>query len=166
MPLTNDTASFSKEVKNAPVSGNVDFPEGGFDGLMQVMVCKDHVGWRSKARKLIVFCTDAAFHMAGDGKLAGIVEPNDETCHLDDKGYYTHSLNTDYPSLGQLDKQARENNINIIFAVVKNQAATYKAVKETIYGAVSAVLSKDSSNIVDLVKDEYEVSITFIFEKF
>ena len=27
--------------------------------------------------------TEAGFHMAGDGKLAGILQPNDELCHLD-----------------------------------------------------------------------------------
>lgn len=35
--------------------------------------------------------TDAGFHMAGDGKLAGILEPNDEHCHLENN-IYTESI--------------------------------------------------------------------------
>ena len=45
----------------------------------------------SQARKLLVFSTDAGFHYAGDGKLGGIVKPNDGKCHLDDGGRYTKS---------------------------------------------------------------------------
>ena len=56
------------------MSGNLDAPEGGFDAIMQAIVCKDRIGWRDKARKLLVFSTDAGFHYAGDGKLGGIVK--------------------------------------------------------------------------------------------
>lgn len=162
MPLTADTASFSAKVKETSVSGNMDFPEGGFDGLMQAIVCTKEIGWRDKARKLLVFSTDATSHIAGDGKLAGIVVPNDEQCHLDKYGVYTHTLETDYPSVSQLDKMAQEHNINIIFAVTKGQQEIYKTLKDNIHGAAFGVLSKDSSNIVDLVKSEYEVRIFVI----
>ena len=47
------------------MSGNLDAPEGGFDAIMQAIVCKDEIGWREKARKLLVFSTDAGFHYAG-----------------------------------------------------------------------------------------------------
>ena len=56
------------EVKKAQVSGNLDAPEGGFDAIMQAIVCKNEIGWRDKARRLLVFSTDAGFHYAGDGK--------------------------------------------------------------------------------------------------
>lgn len=36
---------------------------------MQAIVCKKEIGWREKARKLLVFSTDAGFHYAGDGKV-------------------------------------------------------------------------------------------------
>jgi protocadherin alpha len=52
------------------VSGNVDGPEGGFDGLMQTMVCSDKIGWRSNAHRVLIFSTDSGFHMAGDGKVS------------------------------------------------------------------------------------------------
>lgn len=40
MPLTNTTGDFVKLVRNAQVSGNLDAPEGGFDAIMQAIVCK------------------------------------------------------------------------------------------------------------------------------
>lgn len=34
-----------------------------------------------------MFSTDAGFHFAGDGKLGGIVLPNDGKCHLENNVY-------------------------------------------------------------------------------
>lgn len=56
-------------VRAAAVSGNLDAPEGGFDAIMQAVVCGDKIGWRAQARRLLVFSTDAGFHYAGDGKV-------------------------------------------------------------------------------------------------
>lgn len=42
---------------------------GGFDAIMQAIVCRNHIGWREQARRLLVFSTDAGFHYAGDGKV-------------------------------------------------------------------------------------------------
>lgn len=55
--LSEDENRFSQEVEQARVSGNLDSPEGGFDALMQVMTCMEEIGWRSQARRLIVFFT-------------------------------------------------------------------------------------------------------------
>ena len=41
-----------------PLAGNVDEPEGGLDALMQAMVCRQRVGWRQNARKIILMATD------------------------------------------------------------------------------------------------------------
>lgn len=51
------------------MSGNIDGPEGGFDALMQAVVCRKQIGWSDQARRLLVFSTDAGFHFAGDGKV-------------------------------------------------------------------------------------------------
>lgn len=59
---------------SANVSGNLDAPEGGFDAIMQAIVCKDQIGWREKARKLLVFSTDAGFHYAGDGRVKNSIK--------------------------------------------------------------------------------------------
>lgn len=66
---------FQKAVAMADVSGNLDAPEGGFDAIMQAVVCKNEIGWRDQARRLLVFSTDAGFHYAGDGKVqAGVTQ--------------------------------------------------------------------------------------------
>ena len=82
MSLVRDGSLFTERVSRAPISGNIDNPEGGLDALMQVMVCGERIGWRENSRKIIIVATDRDFHTAMDGKLAGILEPNDGQCHL------------------------------------------------------------------------------------
>lgn len=56
--------------------------------LFFVYFCaQDAIGWRKAARHLVIFSTDASFHYAGDGKLGGIVKPNDGSCHLMNNEY-------------------------------------------------------------------------------
>lgn len=47
----------------------------------KAIVCDDVIGWESGRHKLLVYSSDANFHVAGDGKLGGILEPNDMQCH-------------------------------------------------------------------------------------
>ncbi|XP_073833072.1 position-specific antigen beta subunit myospheroid isoform X2 [Musca autumnalis] len=155
MPLSRDTYRFSTEVKKAAVSGNLDAPEGGFDAIMQAIACRQQIGWREQARRLLVFSTDAGFHYAGDGKLGGVITPNDGECHLNSAGLYTHSVIQDYPSISQINHKVKQNSINIIFAVTQNQHSVYQKLSQHIEGSSSAVLSNDSSNVVDLVREEY-----------
>ncbi|KAJ8878260.1 hypothetical protein PR048_018837 [Dryococelus australis] len=151
----SDGKNFSTEVRNAKVSGNLDAPEGGFDAIMQAVVCRQQIGWREKARRLLVFSTDASFHYAGDGKLGGIVKPNDGKCHLDEVGSYTHSTLQDYPSISQINQKVKDNAINVIFAVTKEQINVYSSLQKNVEGSSSGVLSEDSSNVVDFVRDQY-----------
>jgi len=53
--------------------------------------CQDKVGWRKEAFHLLVFATDDVPHLALDGKLGGLVHPNDGECHLDDNNEYSAS---------------------------------------------------------------------------
>lgn len=46
-----------------------------------VTCAQDEIGWGNSTR-LLVLATDDGFHMAGDGKLAAILEPNKETCQM------------------------------------------------------------------------------------
>lgn len=39
-----------------------------------------------------MLATDDGFHMAGDGKLAGILEPNDQQCHMSNSLYYKSNV--------------------------------------------------------------------------
>uniref|UniRef100_A0A8D8UPU8 Integrin beta n=1 Tax=Cacopsylla melanoneura TaxID=428564 RepID=A0A8D8UPU8_9HEMI len=156
MPLNENSGRiFSDQVKGAKVSGNLDGPEGGFDAIMQAIVCTEQIGWREKARRLLVFSTDAGFHHAGDGKLGGIVKPNDGLCHLDRNGMYAYSTLQDYPSISQINMKVKQNAINLIFAVTKEQIGVYDRLKDRIEGSSSGQLTNDSSNVVDLVKDQY-----------
>lgn len=71
---------------------------------------------------------------------------------------YTHSSLQDYPSISQINMKVKQNSINIIFAVTSTQIGVYEKLAQHIEGSSSAVLSNDSSNVVDLVREEYSVS--------
>jgi len=154
LPLTKKVDEFKRRVKRALVSGNLDAPEGGFDAIMQSIVCPSDIKWRNRSRKLLLFSTDSEFHSAGDGKLGGIVEPNDGKCHLVD-GEYAFSTIQDYPSISQINKVVSESSINLIFAVTADQFEIYDLLAKEIDGSRAGELARDSSNIVELVKDNY-----------
>uniref|UniRef100_A0A668AR84 Integrin beta n=1 Tax=Myripristis murdjan TaxID=586833 RepID=A0A668AR84_9TELE len=124
LKLTNDGQKFNTLVGQQHISGNLDSPEGGFDAIMQVAVCGEQIGWRNVTR-LLVFSTDAGFHFAGDGKLGGIVLPNDGKCHLENN-VYTMSHYYDYPSIAHLVQKLSDNNIQTIFAVTEEFQPVYK----------------------------------------
>ena len=85
------------------------------------------------------------------------MQPNDGACHLDAAGRrYTHGLEQDYPSIGEINYRITQANVNLIFAVVKNQVALYKSLSEMIDGSFVGELDDDSSNIVKLVVDIYK----------
>lgn len=123
--------------------------------MMQAIVCRNEIGWREKARRLLVFSTDAEFHYAGDGKLGGIVKPNDGLCHLDGTGLYTHSSEQDYPSISQINRKVKENSINVIWAVIESQLKVYTDLTNHVEGSFAGKLDNDSSNIVELIRDQY-----------
>lgn len=163
MSLDTDSSHFVQKVNDTQISGNLDAPEGGFDAIMQAIVCQNDIGWRDKSRKLLVFSTDAGFHYAGDGKLGGIVKPNDGECHLDRDGLYTESITQDYPSISQINRKVREHHVNIIFAVTKDQFHIYNQLVgghnnslSLIEGSSAGMLAVDSSNVVQLIVDEYQ----------
>lgn len=156
MPLASDTGRFATEVRDARVSGNLDAPEGGFDAIMQAIVCDTKIGWREKSRKMLVFSTDSGFHYAGDGKLGGIITPNDGKCHLDSDGLYTESTTQDYPSLSQLRHKISEKKVNIIFAVTAGQVSVYTELSKNLEGAYTGPLANDSSNVVVLIREQYQ----------
>ena len=51
--------------------------------------------------------------------------------------------------------------MNIIFAITKDQLENYEKLTEFIEGSVAGELEADSSNIVDLVRENYDVSMNF-----
>ncbi|XP_037386868.1 integrin beta-1-A-like isoform X1 [Pygocentrus nattereri] len=153
LKLTKNGAEFNKLVSKQQISGNLDSPEGGFDAIMQVAVCGEQIGWRNVTR-LLVFSTDAGFHFAGDGKLGGIVLPNDGKCHLKDN-MYTMSHYYDYPSIAHLVQKLSDNNIQTIFAVTEEFQSVYKELKNLIPKSAVGTLSSNSSNVIKLIIDAY-----------
>ena len=82
MSLVQNGSLFTERVSRAPISGNIDNPEGGLDALMQVrlevvlartdasedqvMVCGEKIGWREEARRVIVYTTDQVSNLETD----------------------------------------------------------------------------------------------------
>uniref|UniRef100_A0A8D3CP13 Integrin beta n=1 Tax=Scophthalmus maximus TaxID=52904 RepID=A0A8D3CP13_SCOMX len=153
LKLTSDGKKFNILVGQQQISGNLDSPEGGFDAIMQVAVCGEQIGWRNVTR-LLVFSTDAGFHFAGDGKLGGIVLPNDGKCHLEN-GVYTMSHYYDYPSIAHLVQKLSDNNIQTIFAVTEEFQPVYQELKNLIPKSAVGTLSANSSNVINLIIDAY-----------
>ncbi|XP_060518734.1 integrin beta-PS-like [Cylas formicarius] len=160
LSLTNSSMEFSQRVTRTQISGNLDTPEGGFDAMMQAIVCDDVIGWRPKSRHLLVFSTDAVSHIAGDGKLGGVVEPHDGQCHMEENEYKGY-LTFDYPSVSHINHVAKQNNINIIFAIVtksnnSNVVTHYRALSENIENSKMGTLTGNSNNVVKLISDIYD----------
>ncbi|KAJ8883843.1 hypothetical protein PR048_015698 [Dryococelus australis] len=128
---------------------------GLLDGVMQAMVCHHELKWRQNAHRLLVVPTDTDFHIAGDGKFAGLVEVNDGYCHLNDDGEYTHSLVFDYPSISQMKKTSKENNINVILVTPKESAEKYRVLEEMI-DEVSVVSYTESHNLASNITDNFK----------
>lgn len=63
----------------------------------------------------------------------------------------------DYPSISQLASKIAHNRMNVIFAVTEKQVDRYMALSDIIPGSVAGQLANDSSNIVQLVRENYEV---------
>uniref|UniRef100_A0A8C2H6R3 Integrin beta n=1 Tax=Cyprinus carpio TaxID=7962 RepID=A0A8C2H6R3_CYPCA len=155
LSLTDQVERFTEEVKKQKVSRNRDAPEGGFDAIMQAVVCKDKIGWRPDASHLLIFTSDDRSHLALDARLAGIVQPHDGECHINNNNEYDKSTILDYPSLGMITDKLSENNINLIFAVTSPMVELYRNYSELIPGSAVGMLSRDSGNVVQLILDAY-----------
>uniref|UniRef100_A0A8P4GN55 Integrin beta n=1 Tax=Dicentrarchus labrax TaxID=13489 RepID=A0A8P4GN55_DICLA len=153
LKLTDKGDEFNRLVSEQQISENLDSSEGGFDAIMQVAVCEEQIGWRNVTR-LLVFSTDAGFHFAGDGKLGGIVLPNDGRCHLENNTY-TMSHYYDYPSIAHLVQKLSDHNIQTIFAVTEEFQPVYKELKNLIPKSAVGTLSSNSSNVIKLIIDAY-----------
>ncbi|KAM3849549.1 integrin beta-1-like [Diretmus argenteus] len=153
LSLTANGSLFTELVGGQRISGNLDSPEGGLDALMQAAVCEEQIGWRNVTR-LLVFSTDAGFHCAGDGKLGGIVLPNDGKCHLQNNAY-TKGNTQDYPSVAHVAEKLRQRNIQIIFAVTEDVAHLYEGLRSIFPKCAVGTLSNNSHNILQIIVEAY-----------
>jgi hypothetical protein len=155
--LTKDPIEFQKAIQEEETSYNEDSPEGQLDALLQVIVCTEEIGWRKNAWHLVVVASDQQFHIAGDGRLAGIYTPNSGQC-MTSNGIYTGDLVQDYPSVSQLRAALRKAAIIPLFATENVYKSLYERLQDTLKPATSFVgeLASRSSNVVDLIRNGFE----------
>lgn len=164
--FTNKVEEFIDIIDNSKVSANVDDLEGGFDALMQVLVCEEEMKWRKHSRKIVVIATDGLMHSAGDGLLSGTIKKNPGVCNLDKEGNYVGALDYDYPSLEELYLKLLEKKTNVLFVlrhkIVENfykelnfklpDITSYKLLTENSSNSVLKVISDGYTNVVKNLK--------------
>ena len=162
--LTNVTDDFTSPIQSVRISTNADSPEGTLDAMLQAVVCGDVIGWRETSRKILLVITDATIHTAGDGRQAGILEPNDGQCHTEydpteNKVLYDGTIQ-DYPSLYQLRNILREFGVIPIFAVPQSHGTTSPKVTAFLRDHIAPLLegfveelTEDADNIVDVLQE-------------
>jgi hypothetical protein len=62
--------------------------------------------------------------------------------------------------VSQISQKVKEHQVNLIFAVTEEYRSIYNSLAQSIQGASAATLSSDSGNVVELIKEEYRVSVT------
>ncbi|XP_050972902.1 integrin beta-4 isoform X2 [Labeo rohita] len=156
--LTSNIDTFRQKLQRERISGNLDAPEGGFDAILQTAVCQKQIGWRDDSTHLLVFSTESAFHYEADGAnvLAGILDRNDEQCHLTPDGNYTHDIRQDYPSIPTLVRLLVKHNIIPIFAITNHSYSYYKKLSEYFPIAELGQLQEDSANILNILEKAFE----------
>eukprot|EP00731_Ephydatia_muelleri_P007776 Em0004g114a len=155
--LANFTSNFS--VPNVFVTTNLDLPESSFDALVQVLACEQELGWRNRSvegperglQRLVLLITDNQPHLAGDGRLAGIYQPNDGKCH-------------DYPSVGLVASLLKKYDVIPIFGIVpminNTFLSSYQALQDLMTSvgtkAFARPISSSASDVLDVIKTVYQ----------
>ena len=126
-------------------------------GLFQAITCNNVIGWRDEVRKVIIFITDEDTHFALDGKLGGLIRPQDNECSTgtdrnDPFQAYRNELKQDYPSFGQIRDQLNDKNMVVIFAVHEYMDAIYRELSKFIQG---------TENIGHLKRDPSSLQVLF-----
>ncbi|GJQ76950.1 hypothetical protein Trydic_g15147 [Trypoxylus dichotomus] len=154
--FTTKISEFVQKLNSSKITANMDDLEGALDAIMQIIVCKNQMQWRTFSRKIIVVATDGLLHFAGDGILAGIVEKNPGICLVDSDGMYLGALDYDYPSLEEIYRKLLQYKVNLLFAAKSTVFPYYDDLEKTM-PTVSYVgeLEKESQNILKLIEASY-----------
>ncbi|KAL5496310.1 hypothetical protein EMCRGX_G012566 [Ephydatia muelleri] len=188
--LVNFTSSFS--VPNVFVTTNLDLPESSFDALVQVLACEQELGWRNRSvdgterglQRVVLLITDNQPHLAGDGRLASIYQPNDGKCHVRPYNssvgyldtapgiliYNEDSLLYDYPSVGLVASLLKKYDVIPIFGIVPITSSTllinntflssYQALQDLMTSvgtkAFARPISSSASDVLDVIKTVYQ----------
>jgi len=165
--MTKDTNEISKSIRAAKIhENNLDSAEGGFDGLMQLLLCsEEHIGWRPNTKGIIVFISDAASHLSGDGLLGGLWKPYEHKCNLEDprntnttakKAY--DGLKTDYPSVSAIRHELQNHDKSIVFGTTQKVLLFYSKLVETLgerYASARDIKS-DGRDLMKIVAETYD----------
>jgi hypothetical protein len=165
-PLASSSLALQRALFKLDATSNRDLPESSFEALGQVLTCAN-IGWREKARKIVVVTTDAKFHSdrdptTPDWYISGTATfPGwDGQCYAPLANFkYTREKNN-YPSKDQIANLFKSKNIIPIFAIAHNREDDspvleidfWRAYQQQYlgFGAVVA-LSDNSDNLVDLI---------------
>ncbi|GAB1300471.1 Integrin beta-2-like protein [Apodemus speciosus] len=188
LKLTEDSGQFQRELRKQLVSGNLVAPKGQLDAMVHVAMCLGEIGWRNGTR-FLVLATDNDFHIAKDKTPGTRQNTSDSHRHLEDSMYKSRGepmrtlstlapsgaqtcmtqnwggtrlarwLSGDHQSVVQLASKLAENNIHPIFVVPSRMVKTYEKLTTFISKLTIGELSGDSSNMAQLIKDTYSVSL-------
>jgi len=173
--MTENTNQIIDKIKTTGLfEGNKDSPEGGLDGLMQLLLCDNQanpIGWRNNVKGIVVFVTNAPSHLAGDGLLGGLWKPYEHRCHMEEcppsiqppsicpsgsKIY--NSLDTDYPSVSSLRFELKRSQKSVIFGTGAQVLDFYrrlsKALGETLANADD--MQEDGGRLQQVILDVYK----------
>nr|AVP12656.1 integrin beta 3 [Littorina littorea] len=159
LKLSKDGPAFAARMEKAlkAVSQSFDDSEGGMDGLMQALACEGQIGWRQRSRRIIVYSSNSIFHLAGGGLMGGATKNNDGDCHINSEGSYSpDDINYDFPSVGQIANKLDEKSTSVIFAVMPSVVDHYDNLRALIGNAEVGRLSDKSSNIIELIRKNYD----------
>jgi VCBS repeat-containing protein len=141
--LTASETLLSTTYNSLAIRFGNDEPESQLEGLMQLALHANDVGYRPDSARFVVLFTDAPFHQAGDGAAGGITTPNNGDAIADGAG-----AGEDYPFIAQVKTALEAANIIPIFAIANGYTGIYQTLVTQLGRGVVVPLTTDSSNVV------------------
>jgi protocadherin alpha len=157
MRLTSQIDNFLQQIVDVDISGGGgDGPEACGDALTQVVECSGQIGWRDNTRRVVLVATDDSFHDENWAIQFNITEPYVDGCYLNADGYYAEVLTMNFPSIAQIASAYSKTPVTttVIFATAR-YPEWWEEVASHFKSAYVAELAFDSSNIVELIKNEF-----------
>ena len=148
LAITGDKAAVQDTLDGLYTQSGYDWQEAQLEGLVQVALRADEIGFRDGAQKFVVLSTDAAFHQEGDYAEAG---PNDYDTVIEDE---------DYPNIVKVGELLKAAGVTPVFAVTEYVVSYYQSLVDLWgFGSVT-VLSADSSNLAAALTDGLKAAST------
>ncbi len=148
--VTGDKAAIQESLDGMFTRFGYDWKEAQLEGLVQVALRGDEVGFRDGAQKFVVLSTDAAFHQEGDYDWA-TEGANDYDTVIEDE---------DYPAIEAVGELLKAAGITPVFAVTEWVMPYDQALVETWGFGSGTLLSSDSSNLSTAITDGLKAAST------